>query len=160
MKKVLFFTLLLILSLGIIVTNPIKAEQNEVVEKGVAQIGYVDMQKLFQNHPQKKASEQKLETEAQKLKEELKTRAKTMDKEERQKLLQKYQDQLSQQEQRLIEDVLADINEKINQVATKKEVSVVLDKSAVIYGGRNLTAAVMEKINQDYQSAVEEKSAE
>mgnify|MGYP006289971021 CR=1 FL=1 len=151
MKKALVFTLLFIVSVALIVTNPIKAEKEAVEQHTAQQIGYVDMQKLFQSHPQKKASEQQLEEEAKKLKEELKVRGETMDKEERQKLLQKYQDQLTKKEQQLIEDVLADINEKISQVAEKNNISVVLDKSAVIYGGQNLTAKILAEIKADYE---------
>lgn len=157
MKKILLFTLLFMLSIGLIISNPINANQDEVDEQLAQQIGYVNMQKLFQNHPQKKSSEQQLETAAQELKKELETRGKTMDKEERQELLQKYQDQLSQQEQELIEAVLADINKKINQVAAEKDISVVLDKSTVIYGGHNLTAAVLDKINADYEAQAEQE---
>ena len=159
MKKGIIFILLFVISLAVIIANPIKAEEDKAVSQPASQIGYVDMQKLFQNHPQKKASEQKLEDEAKKLKEELKDRGKTMDKEERQKLLQKYQGQLNQQEQQLIEEVLTDINNKISQLAAENDISVVLDKSAVIYGGQNLTAQVLAEIKEDYEkdTTVEEE---
>ena len=156
MKKGLIFILLFIVSLAVIIVNPIQANQEQTVEEK-PQIGYVDMQRLFKNHPQKQASEEELETEAQALKEELKTRAKTMDKEARQELLKKYQNQLSQQEEELINDVLADINQKISQVAQERELSVVLDKSAVIYGGHNLTEIVLTEIETDYQEQDENK---
>ena len=147
MKKKLLFAGLFILSLTIIIANPINAD-NENNNKEIAkqQIGYVDMQKLFQNHPEKKASEVKLEGKAKKLKEELESKGQNMDKEERQQLLQKYQEQLNQQEQELINGVLADINKKIQKIAKEKGISVVLNKSAVIYGGYNLTAEVLEEI--------------
>ena len=159
MKKGIIFILLFVISLAVIIANPIKAEEDKAVSQPASQIGYVDMQKLFQNHPQKKASEQKLEDEAKKLKEELKDRGKTMDKEERQKLLQKYQGQLNQQEQQLIEEVLTDINNTISQLAAENDISVVLDKSAVIYGGQNLTAQVLAEIKEDYEkdTTVEEE---
>lgn len=153
MKKGIIFILLFVVSLSLIIANPIKAEKEKIVSQPASQIAYVDMQRLFQNHPQKKASEQKLEVEAKKLKQELKTRGKTMDKEERQELLQKYQGQLNQQEQELVEEVLADINEKINKIAKENNVSVVLDKSAVIYGGQNLTAKVLSAIKEDYEES-------
>ena len=146
MKKRLLFAGLLILSLTIIIANPINADNENNKEIAKQQIGYVDMQKLFQNHPQKKASEVKLEGKAKKLKEELEAKGQKMDKEERQQLLQKYQEQLNQQEQELINGVLADINQKIQKIAEEKGISVVLNKSAVIYGGYNLTAEVLEEI--------------
>jgi len=147
-KKNIIFSLLLILCIGLIITNPINAEDEVKQEELKEKIGYVDMQKLFQNHPQKKASEEKLEGDAKKFKKELETKGKTMDKEERQKLLKKYQEELNSQEQELINQVLADINEKIRKVADRKEISIILDKSAVIYGGHNLTPEVLTEIKR------------
>ena len=131
-----------------IITNPINAEDEVNQEELKEKIGYVDMQKLFQNHPQKKSSEEKLEGDAKKFKKELETKGKTMDKEERQELLKKYQEELNSQEQELINQVLADINEKIRKVADRREISIILDKSAVIYGGHNLTSEVLTEIKK------------
>ncbi|MFO7818968.1 MAG: OmpH family outer membrane protein [Halanaerobacter sp.] len=156
MKKALIFILLFIVSIAVIIANPIQATQDKGAQEETQQIGYVDMQQLFQDHPQKKASEEELETAAETLKEELKTRSKTMDKEARQELLKKYQDQLSRQETELIDDVLKDINQKVSQVAQEKELSIVLDKSAVIYGGHNLTEIVSTEIKNDYEAEDEE----
>ncbi|MGM0369035.1 MAG: OmpH family outer membrane protein [Bacillota bacterium] len=148
MKKNLIFSLLLILSIALIITNPINAEDEVKQEELKEEIGYVDMQKLFENHPQKESSEQKLEGDAKKFKEELETKGKTMDKEERQELLKKYQEELNSQEQELIDEVLADINEKIRKVADEQEISIILDKSAVIYGGYNLTSEVLAEMEE------------
>jgi hypothetical protein len=63
-------------------------------------------------------------------------------------LLKKYQEELNSQEQELINQVLADINEKIRKVADRREISIILDKSAVIYGGHNLTSEVLTEIKK------------
>lgn len=150
MKKAIIFILLFLLSTALIISNPLIAQKEDADQDSFKQIAYVDMQQLFQNHPQKKSSEEELENEAEKLKEELRNKAQTMDKEARQQLLEEYQSQLSKEEEELVNNVLTDINQKINQVAQERNISLVLDKSAVIYGGENLTAVVLEEIKADY----------
>ncbi|MGM0501829.1 MAG: OmpH family outer membrane protein [Bacillota bacterium] len=158
MKKGLFFAGLLLLSVALIITNPIKADDKNKEHNLKKQVAYVNMQQLFQGHPQKELSEGELEKQAKKLKKELESKGKTMDKEERQELLQQYQTQLNQQEQELIAGVVDDINQKISEVAEEQDVAVVLDKSAVIYGGYNLTPAVLEEISDSKTATAEDET--
>lgn len=115
-------------------------------DKTEPQIGYVDMQRLFKNHPRKQASENKLKGEAKELQQKLESQAEDLNKEERQELLEEYQQELDSMEQKLIQGVMEDINQTIQQVAQEKGVTVVLDKSVVISGGYNLTEDVLAEI--------------
>ena len=140
MKKTLLVGgLLVCLLLGGLVTV-------QGADKTKQQIGYVDMQKLFKNHPRKQASEDELKGKAKELQQKLESQAEDLTKEERQELLQEYQQQLDSMEQKLIQGVMEDINKTIQQVAQEKGVTVVLDKSVVISGGYNLTEDVLAEI--------------
>ncbi|GAB6099467.1 hypothetical protein JCM16358_13460 [Halanaerocella petrolearia] len=139
---VLVGLLVALVGAGFLINQPAKAEKKP-------QIGYVDMQKLFNNHPQKVASEGKLQGEAKKLQQELEQEAKDLSKEERQKLLQNYQKQLDKLERDLVGQVMQDINEKISQVAQEKGITIVVDKSAVLTGGYNLTDEVLAEVKAE-----------
>ncbi len=130
------------------------------VEKKQQVIGYVNMEKLFINHPAKASSEVELNQEAQRLQKKLETEAKNMTKEERQQLLQRYQEELNGLEKELVEKVMDDINKKIRKVAKEKEISVVVDKQAVFYGGYDLTEDVLEVIKAEGAKEVEETEEE
>lgn len=111
-------------------------------------IGYVDLDVLFANHPQKEYSEEQLREEAQSLQQQLEEEAADLTSQERQELLQNYQQQLEELEQDLIAEVMEDINEQISKVAEEAGVSVVLDKSAVVTGGYDLTEEVIEVLQE------------
>ncbi|AGB42316.1 outer membrane protein [Halobacteroides halobius DSM 5150] len=145
-KRIMIVTSLLfaIVLTGVLINQPVKAQK-----KVEAQIGYVNMQKLFNNHPGKKASEVKLQQEAKSLQKKLEVEAKDLSKEKRQQLLQKYQQQLSELERELVGEVMKDINQKIRQVAQEKEITIVVDKSAVLAGGYNLTDEVLNLIEAE-----------
>ncbi|OCL25628.1 hypothetical protein U472_14965 [Orenia metallireducens] len=143
MKKNLVFGLLIFAVLGalIMINNPVGAQNDKITE-----IGYVDMQKIFANHPDKVASEEKLNQEAKRLQKQLEEEAKNMTKEERQELLQKYQQQLNTLERELVAKVMEDINSKVIEIAKEKGITVVVDKPVVIYGGYDLTDEVLSRL--------------
>jgi len=143
MKKNLIFGLLIftVLAAVIMIDNPVGAQNDKV-----AQIAYVDMQKLFANHPDKVASEEKLNEEAKRLQKQLEKEAKNMTKEERQELLEKYQQQLNNLERDLVAEVMQDINNKVMDIAKEKGITVVVEKPVVIYGGYDLTDEVLSRL--------------
>ncbi|PRX35741.1 periplasmic chaperone for outer membrane proteins Skp [Orenia metallireducens] len=140
MKKNLIFGLLIFAILGVIIMidNPVGAQNDKAT-----QIAYVDMQQLFANHPDKAASEEKLNEEAKRLQKELEEEAKNMTKEERQEVLEKYQQQLNTLERDLVAEVMKDINDRIIKIAKDKGITVVVEKPVVIYGGYDLTDEVL-----------------
>jgi outer membrane protein len=148
MKKSILIAASLLLCL-VLVSGLILAQSNSTLE---AQIGYVNMEKLFAEHPARETSEAELHGEAEKLREELQSQAGDISEEERQQLLEEYQGQLNELEQQLVEEVMADISKKVSQVAEEKGIKVVLAESAVITGGYNLTEDVLAVIETEENS--------
>ncbi|MFW6378193.1 MAG: OmpH family outer membrane protein [Bacillota bacterium] len=128
----------LILAVGFIMTTAPAAAQDE--------IAFVNLQEVFEAHPDKGEAEEQLNLEAQEMQSELEEEADELGEEEQQQLLQEYQEELSQREQELIQEVLADIEDLLNQLAEEKGVSVVLDGQNVLYGGYDLTPELIEMI--------------
>ena len=119
------------------------------------EIAYVDIQRVFELHPDKAEAEKELNKAAQMMQSELEEKVSDLDQEEQQELLNEYQSELSQKEQKLIQDVLAEIENAIQKVAEQKKVKLVLDKRNVIYGGYDMTEDVINYIEEQRKNNAE-----
>ncbi|WP_027338788.1 OmpH family outer membrane protein [Halonatronum saccharophilum] len=145
MKRLFLVFIIFSVFVGVLAVNSSVRAQ----EEGRSQIAYVDMEALFINHPDKSSAEEQLNAEAQWLQSQLEEKAVDMTKEERQVLLQSYQEKLNRIEQELVSEVMENINGLIREVAQERGISVVVDKATVIYGGVDLTDEVLSVVNEE-----------
>ena len=122
-------------------------------DKTAGRIAYVDIMKVYDMHPEKKAAEEQLSNLAKNMESKLKKEAEKLSKEKQQEMLKSYQKELSEKEQKMIESILQKINKIINEVAQKKKVKLVLEKQNVIYGGYNMTQDVIDYIQTNYKQS-------
>jgi len=111
-------------------------------------IGYVNIGLVFEQHPEKFRAEQLLGEEARRLQAVLEEQVEELEPEEQQALLEEYQQQLIHKERELVRAVIDEIEKTVGSIAREQEVEVVLERQNVIYGGRDLTPAVLEKIRE------------
>jgi len=116
------------------------------LEEGI--IAYVNLEELFEAHPDKALAEEKLNLEARELQQELEEKADELSQEEQQQMLQEYQQILSEREQELIAGVLEQIEGLIIELAEENGFQVVLDGQNVLYGGYNLTPDIIERMEE------------
>src|SRR6056297_1774104 len=138
--KYLIIVVLILLLTGILTTQIIAGDEAE------GRIAYVDVQKIFDNHPRKAGAEEKLNEMARSMQEELEKEAEELTEEKQKEMLNDYQENLSAKEQKLIQDILNGIDEAINKVAEERQVKMVLEKKNVVYGGYDLTQEVINYI--------------
>lgn len=134
-----------VLVLGVVAfvgTSSLRAE----TQKKPAVVGFVNVQAVFDAHPQTKTAKATLEKEVAAAQAQMEKEIKTQTKEQQQATMQKYETKLAQREQQLVNGVLENIQKVIKQVADEAGVQVVLDQKNVIYGGQDLTAQVKDKI--------------
>lgn len=124
-------------------------------DEASGRIAYVDVQAVFNIHPDKKVAEEELNNIAQSMQAELEEKAEDLPKDQQQELVNEYQAKLTQQEQELIQKILSKIDQAIKKVAEEKEVRLVLDKKNVIYGGYDLTQDVIDYIQKENQEDTE-----
>ena len=62
------------------------------------------------------------------------------------KLRDDLQDKVAQEEQRLIEDMLKVIDQALRDVAKQEKVDFVFDKAVLLFGGKDITDKVLEKL--------------
>lgn len=122
--------------------------EGRVLAQNEGLIAFVNLEELFEAHPDKAQAEEQLNLEAQELQQELEERAEDLSQDEQQQLLQEYQQRLNQREQELIQEVLGQIEGLIIELAEEKGIEVVLDGQNVLYGGYDLTPELIERLEE------------
>ncbi len=106
-------------------------------------IGVVDMQRALDAHPRKAASERALQEFFQAKQREFQARARTLTPLQRQELDRQMQQEFLQKRQELLGGLDRDIRAAVEKVSRERGISIVLDRSVVLYGGVDLTDAVI-----------------
>ena len=77
---------------------------------------------------------------------EMEQKAANMSDQEKQEYANQMRQRVMQKNQELMEPIKQDIDDNIKKVAEAKGLQVVLDKSAVVYGGTDVTQDVINKL--------------
>lgn len=109
-------------------------------------VGYVDMQRALDNHPRKASSERALQEFFEAKQREFQQRAKSLGPVQRQELDRQLQQEFVQKREELLSGLDKDIRASVEKVSRDRGVSVVLDRSVVLYGGVDLTDAVIAQL--------------
>jgi outer membrane protein len=106
-------------------------------------VGYVEMQRALDNHPRKASSERALQEFFQAKQREFQERSKAMTAFQRQELDRQLQQEILQKRGELLGGLDKEIRAAVEQVAKQSNVTIVLDRSVVLFGGVDLTEAVI-----------------
>ncbi|MDR7554029.1 MAG: OmpH family outer membrane protein [Armatimonadota bacterium] len=109
-------------------------------------VGYVDMQRALDNHPRKASSERALQEFFAAKQREFQERSKGMTAFQRQELDRQLQQQILEKRNELLGGLDRELRAAVEVVAKQAGVTVVLDRSVVLYGGTDLTDAVIKQI--------------
>ena len=109
-------------------------------------IGFVDMKRAFDSHPRKASSERALAEFDQAKQREFQERAKDLSPVQRQDLYRQLQQQFVQKEDELRGGLTQDIRAAVEKVGHDRGISIVLDRQVVLYGGVDLTDAVIAQL--------------
>ncbi|MDR7483527.1 MAG: OmpH family outer membrane protein [Armatimonadota bacterium] len=109
-------------------------------------VGYVDMQRALDNHPRKASSERALQEFFQAKQREFQERSKGMTAFQRQELDRQLQQQILDKRSELLGGLDRELRAAVETVAKQSGVTIVLDRSVVLYGGTDLTDAVIKQI--------------
>lgn len=112
-------------------------------------IGTISSQQLLLQHPKFKQVQDQLKKISDQKEKEART---AIDKEKtdqaKQQIFNKKRGELAQEEQKLIEPLLKEIDAAIKKVATAKNLTVVLEKEATFYGGTDITNDVIAQLKK------------
>ncbi len=102
----------------------------------------VDTNRILQHHPALQEAQQEFQGEIQQIQQQLQE----MGEEERMMAQQMMEQQLQQRGQELEMEARDKVREDIRRIAEEKGYSYVVDTSALILGGKDITEEVMEEI--------------
>jgi outer membrane protein len=139
----------LIIAAGLLVVVAVAAALLLRQTPAIAQsftIGYVDMPRALDSHPRKASSERALQEFFQAKHREFQERSKNMTAFQRQELDRQLQQQIVDKRSELLGGLDKEIRSAVEVSAKQTGVTVVLDKNVVLYGGTDLTDAVIARI--------------
>lgn len=141
--KVFMVAVLFLLGVvGIIAVNP-----NTTYAAGkTSVVGVVNYQTLFTQHPDMAAAQQTMDAAAAQAKTDFDTKSAGMSDQEKQALYQQIQQGLNQTKQQLMGAINEKIIAAVKSVADSKDITIVVDKGAAVYGGQDITDDVMKVI--------------
>lgn len=122
--------------------------EDEAVDKAA----YVNLQRVFAEHPARTAAEKTLNQKAAEYQQQLELEAESLSGVQQKEILKKYQQQLQNLESELLASVTEEVEAVIRETAAEKKVKFVLEEEQVLYGGYNLTDDVLAKLEAEWQN--------
>lgn len=117
-------------------------------------VGGIDPQKVLFQHPKYEQTLKQIKAVADKKQNDAKV---AMDKEtdnnKKAEIFQKMRREIADEEQKLMQPLFKDINLAVRAVAGAKKITVVVDKSALFYGGIDITDDVVQELKKKSASS-------
>ena len=110
-------------------------------------VGVVNYQMLVQQHPEMAKADEAMKVEVEQAKKDFEAKSASMSDKEKQDYYQQLQQRLQAKHQSLVAPIYDKIDGAIKGVSEAKGLTVVVDKSNVIYGGQDITEEVLKKIS-------------
>lgn len=115
---------------------------------GSSNIGVVDYRQIMGQHPQLQTADSEMKQAVEDAQKEFEEKSAGMGEQEKQEYYMQTQQRLQQKQQDLLEPIEKSVETAIKGVADAKGLSVVLDKSTVVYGGQDITQDVIKKLSK------------
>ena len=120
--------------------NPVNAAPS-------SNIGVVDTSKVFAPDNEAIVNAQKeLQTASQDMQKQFEEQSANMSDEEKAQLFEKMQGEMSERQEKIQKGLKDKLVEAVGSVASTKELSLVVDKSVVLYGGQDITDQVAKQL--------------
>lgn len=105
-------------------------------------IGVVNYQMVVTQSPDLAKVREAMQAEVESAKKDFEAKSATMNDQEKQRYYQQLQERIANKEKELMDPLMKNIEAAIKKVADKKGLTVVVEKSNVIYGGVDITDEV------------------
>lgn len=112
------------------------------------ELGYVNVERVFRSYPDIQTTMSVINLERQKAENEFNEKAPNLDDKGRRELGEKLSAQVDKKEASLMNPIREKIRKTIGQVAKAHGIANVVDASAVVFGGKDLTEEVIAAVAQ------------
>lgn len=110
-------------------------------------LGYVNVERVFRSYPDIKTTMSVIDLERQKAESEFNQKAPNLDDKGKRELSEKLLAQVDKKEESLMKPIREKIYKAISQVAKANGIENVVNASAMVFGGKDLTEEVIANIN-------------
>lgn len=123
-------------------------------------IGVVDQQQVIASNPALSADyQQKMQQTASDMQKDFDEKSKDMSDADKEKLFADMQQQFNEKRTAIEKEMQDKVNEAVKSVASKKGLSLVVEKNAVIYGGNDITKDVTDTLTKSASSSASSSSS-
>ncbi|MBQ3645863.1 MAG: OmpH family outer membrane protein [Synergistaceae bacterium] len=152
MKKIILLFVavsLIVMGFAMSASAAAKKSSSSTATVSAESVGIVDRGEILNNHPDLPTVRQKLADTARQKENEAKAAAdKETDTAKKAQAVQAKRMELAQEEQKLMAPIYADCERAVREVATKKKLTLVLDKFVVLIGGVDITQDVIQQLSR------------
>ncbi|MDR2005937.1 MAG: OmpH family outer membrane protein [Acidaminococcales bacterium] len=141
--KIIALTIVAFFALGIVGVAITQTQVSFAAPAQNSAIGYIDMRRAIQSHPDMPNYQTEMQTESETLQKEFDEKSAGMNDQEKQRYLVQLQQRLRQKDESLLSAINAKIEEVVKKIAANKGLSVVVLREIVIYGGTDITEDVI-----------------
>ena len=110
------------------------------------QIAYVNVQKVFNNYPDVKSAISAIDLERQNAQKQFNEQSAALDDTGKADLNKKLSSQVANKEKEMLGPIQQKISEAIVKVAKAQNINTVLDSGTIVFGGKDLTEAVIAEV--------------
>ena len=140
--------LIAVLFIGSVVAIALTQSGTGVASAAGSNVGVIDYRQVMSQHPDLDNIEQQMQTAIADVKREFEEKSAGMNDQEKADYYQQSQLRLQQKQQELVGPIEQSIEATIKKVAETKGLSVVIEKSTVIYGGQDITQDVINRLGK------------
>ena len=148
-KQVKIISILIaVLFIGSVVAIALTQSGTGVASAAGSNVGVIDYRQVMSQHPELNTVEQQMQNAIADVKKEFEEKSAGMNDQEKADYYQQSQLRLQQKQQELVNPIEQSIEAAIKKVAETKGLSVVIEKSTVIYGGQDITQDVINRLGK------------
>jgi len=111
-------------------------------------VGVIDIQQVMASHPGRDDANKQIQTLQEEVEKEFNEKSAGMNDQEKADYAQQCQERVRKKYAELLETLMATVETATKKVADKKGIAVVLEKTAVVYGGQDITQDVIAEISK------------
>ena len=148
-KQVKIVSVLIALAfIGSVVALALTQSGSDLASAASSSVGVIDYQAVASQSPKVQELNKAMQQEEQNAQKDFEEKSAGMNDQEKAEYYQQTMQRLQQKAVELREPVVNDINDAVKKVAEAKGLQVVLEKTAVVYGGQDITQDVVSKLSK------------
>ena len=148
-KQVKIISILIaVLFIGSVVAIALTQSGSGIASAAGGNVGVIDYRQAMSQHPDLNNVEQQMQNAIADVKREFEEKSVGMNDQEKADYYQQSQLRLQQKQQELVTPIEQSIQDTIKKVADTKGLQIVVEKTAVIYGGQDITQDVINRLGK------------